>query len=124
MSVPTAGSATGAVGGGSLVPAAAPSYSLAGGAAGSGAGLSTAGMNIAPGLGGAGAGASKGILANIMSSQYTAPALISGGTQLIGGVMQGVGAQKQQERQEQMTAEQRAKYNANIGGFSFAPRFG
>jgi hypothetical protein len=50
-----------------------------------------------------------------MSSQYTAPALISGGTQLIGGVMQGVGAKKEQERQDQMVVDERERYNRNIG---------
>jgi hypothetical protein len=69
-----------------------------------------AGMPPVPPAGG------SGLLAKAMSSQYTAPALISGGTQLIGGAMQGYGAQKQQERQEQMAEEQRATYNRNMGG--------
>jgi hypothetical protein len=50
-----------------------------------------------------------------MSSQYTAPALISRGTQLIGGVMQGVGAQKQQDFQLEQDALARERYNRNIG---------
>jgi hypothetical protein len=101
----------GAVGGASAVPA---SYSLASGA-GAGGGLSTAGVNIAPGLGSAGAGASKGLLASAMASPSAAPALITGGTQLIGGVMQGYGARQEQKRQEQMTEDQKAAYNRNIG---------
>ena len=76
-------------------------------------------MNIAPGLGGAGAGASKGILASAMSSPYFAPAVVTSGTQLIGGVMQGVGARQEQKRQEQMAADQKATYNRNIGGFRY-----
>jgi hypothetical protein len=62
----------------------------------------------------AGSGGS-GLLAKAMSSPYTAPALISGGTQLIGGVMQGYGAQKQQERQEQLAEDQKKAYNTNVG---------
>ncbi len=53
----------------------------------------------------------SGLLAKVMSSQYTAPALISGGTQLIGGAMQGYGAQKQQERMDQKEEDKLAAYN-------------
>jgi hypothetical protein len=60
-------------------------------------------------------GASKGLVGGIMSSPYTAPALISGGTQLIGGVMQGVGAQKQQDQQIQLAEDERKRYNTNVG---------
>lgn len=49
-----------------------------------------------------------GMIGKIMASPYTAPALISGGTQLIGGAMQGYGAQKQQEKDV-------ARYNTNVG---------
>jgi hypothetical protein len=56
-----------------------------------------------------------GLIGGIMSSQYTAPALISGGTQLIGGVMQGVGAQKQQDFQLEQDAIARERYNRNVG---------
>jgi hypothetical protein len=65
-------------------------------------------MNIAPGLGGAGAGASKGFIASAMASPYFAPAVVTSGTQLIGGAMQGYGAQKQ-------TAQQKADWNTNVG---------
>ena len=116
--MPTVGSTTGAMGGSTLT-AAAPSYSLAGGAGSAAGGLSTAGMNIAPGLG-AGAGAAPtGIVAKMMASPYAAPAMITGTTQLVGGVMQGYGARQEQKRQEQMAEDQRAAYNRNIGGFSF-----
>ena len=93
------------LGGASVTPA---SYSLTSGAAGAGSGLSTAGMNIAPGLGGAGAGASKGILASAMSSPYFAPAAITAGTQLAGGLIQGAGMQKQEK-------DKLAAYNSNVG---------
>lgn len=62
-----------------------------------------------------GGNASSGLLGKFMASPYTAPALISGGSQLLGGVMQGYGAQKQQEHQEQLTGEARDRYNQNIG---------
>jgi hypothetical protein len=77
-------------------------------------------MNIAPGLGGAGAGASKGFIASAMASPYFAPAVVTSGTQLVGGVMQGVGARQEQKRQEQLTAEQKAAYNRNIANFRYA----
>jgi hypothetical protein len=64
---------------------------------------------------GAGAATSPGLVGGIMSSQYTAPALISGGTQLIGGAMQGKAAQDQQDRQDQMVVDERERYNRNIG---------
>jgi hypothetical protein len=50
----------------------------------------------------------SGMLANMMSSKYTAPALIQAGTGLIGGAMQAKG-------QAQQTADERARYNRNIG---------
>lgn len=57
---------------------------------------------------------------------YGKAAAISGGTQLVGGVIQGAGMQKAQERQEELAAEERARqeqavedararYNRNIG---------
>lgn len=56
-----------------------------------------------------------GLIGSMMSSPYAAPALISGGTQLIGGVMQGYGAKKEQERQEELAEEERNRYSRNIG---------
>lgn len=61
------------------------------------------------------AGKSTGLIGSMMNSPYTAPALISGGTQLIGGVMQGYGMQKQQEEQQKLAGEERNRYNRNIG---------
>jgi hypothetical protein len=46
---------------------------------------------------------------------YGQYAAISGGTQLIGGAMQGYGAQQEAKRQEKMSADARARYNANVG---------
>jgi hypothetical protein len=56
-----------------------------------------------------------GLLAKAMSSQYTAPAAIMSGTQLLGGAMQGYGAQKQQDQQIQLAADERKRYNTNVG---------
>jgi len=61
------------------------------------------------------AGKPTGLIGSMMNSPYTAPALISGGTQLIGGVMQGYGMQKQQEEQQKLAGEERDRYNRNIG---------
>ena len=54
-------------------------------------------------------------MGNMMSSPYAAPAAIMSGTQLIGGAMQGYGAQQEAKRQEKMSADARARYNANVG---------
>lgn len=70
----------------------------------------TTGLQLTPG-----AGANPGLISKMMASQYTAPALISGTTQLIGGAMQGYGAQKQQEQQAQLAEDQRNRYNTNVG---------
>ncbi len=103
--VPQASSSMLAPGVGSTIPTAATS-------------AATGGANLlAPGLG-AGAGAapaSTGIISKMMASQYAAPALISTGGQLIGGAMQGYGAKKQYEEQKKLAADERARYNTNIG---------
>lgn len=54
-------------------------------------------------------------MGNMMSSPYAAPAAIMSGTQLIGGAMQGYGAQQEAKRQEKMSADARTRYNANVG---------
>lgn len=56
-----------------------------------------------------------GLIGKMMASPYAAPALISTGGQLIGGAMQGYGAQKQYEDQKKLAADERARYNTNIG---------
>jgi hypothetical protein len=50
-----------------------------------------------------------------MASPYTMPAAIMSGTQLVGGAMQGYGAQKQQDQQIQMAEDERKRYNTNVG---------
>lgn len=67
------------------------------------------------------AGSQPGLLSRVMSGlgPYGTSAAITGGTQLAGSLMQGVGMQQQAKRQEQLAAEQRAKYNANIAGYRY-----
>ena len=63
--------------------------------------------------------ASTGMIGKMMASPYAAPALISGGTQLISGAMQGYGNQKiyeqQKQDQEKSAADREARYNTNVG---------
>jgi hypothetical protein len=61
------------------------------------------------------AAGSKGLLASAMASPYTMPAAIMSGTQLVGGAMQGYGAQKQQDQQIQLAADERKRYDTNVG---------
>jgi len=106
------GSISGVFSGGS---AAAPSLTGAADAAFTGAtstGLPTLATDAANVLGTTGG---KGLIGTMMSSPYAAPALISGGTQLIGGAMQGYGMQKQQEEQQKLAGEERDRYNRNVG---------
>lgn len=62
---------------------------------------------------------STGLIGKLMASPYAAPALVSTGGQLISGVMQGVGNQKiyeqQKADQKQLTDNERARYNNNVG---------
>lgn len=55
----------------------------------------------------------------VISSPYTAPAAISAGTQVVGGLIQGAGQKKamedQREYEERMAREARDRYNANAG---------
>lgn len=55
----------------------------------------------------------------VWSSPYTAPALISGGMQVGGALIQGAAQEKQLQEQrdyeQRMAAEARARYNANVG---------
>jgi hypothetical protein len=78
-------------------------------------GLATLPGDAANVLGKVGTGGNTGMIGKMMSSQYAAPALIQGGTQLIGGIMQGKGAQQQQEQQIAMAEDDRKRYNTNIG---------
>ena len=58
---------------------------------------------------------SSGLLASIMNNPYTAPALISGGTQLVGGLLQGYGASQAQKEKLAQDEALRRLYGANIG---------
>lgn len=108
-------------GAGSVAQGISAATTAAGSAAGSAAGAAAptaaaattpTGLNL---LGTDVAAKSTGLIGKMMASPYAAPALISGGTQLIGGVMQGVGAREEQKRQEQLDATARNRYNTNIG---------
>lgn len=85
-------------------------------------GGSTPGMKVPgsfsaslPGSGVTPPGAPQGFIEKMMANKYAAPALISGGMQLAGGLIQGYGAQKAADRQEQLSAEARDRYNRNVG---------
>ena len=72
------------------------------------------------------AAASKGIIGSVLgSSPYAAPAMISAGTQLIGGAMQGIGQQRalreQREYDLEQAAAQRERYNTNMGTSLWGP---
>ena len=108
-------SMTGVFSGGSAAAGGAASGAASAGSAFTGAtatGLPTVAADAANVLG---ATKGTGIVGSIMASPYTAPALISAGTQLAGGVMQGYGAKKEAERQDQLAADERARYTANVG---------
>jgi hypothetical protein len=71
--------------------------------------------------------AKEGLLAKIMSSQYTAPALISAGTQIGGALISGAGqkqaAEEEREYQARMAEEAKGRYNTNVGGqLQFRPK--
>lgn len=123
---------TGAYGAGQAAVTGASAAAGAAGAAGAGAApmaVQTAaptatsavtGAKTATGLNLLGAdAASTGMIGKMMASPYAAPALISGGTQLISGAMQGYGNQKiyeqQKQDQKQLAADERARYNTNVG---------
>jgi hypothetical protein len=68
--------------------------------------------------GGAPGGASgSGIIGRAWESlgPYGKFGVVQAGSQLVGSVMQGVGAQKQYEQQRQVIAEDRERYNRNVG---------
>lgn len=108
----TGGSALASAGGSALANTAANTAADAAFTGATETGLMTLPGDAANVLGKAGG---KGLVGGMMSSPYAAPALISGGTQLIGGVMQGYGAKKQQDQQVQMAEDERKRYNTNVG---------
>jgi len=127
LTVPGAAPSTAGLSGASIpVPAyTPPSYAL-------GAPPVAPGLTVAPGaLSGLGTGAAtaakEGLLAKIMSSQYTAPALISAGTQIGGALISGAGqkqaAEEEREYQARMAEEAKGRYNTNVGGqLQFKPK--
>ena len=64
------------------------------------------------------------MFSKIVSSQYTSPALISGGMQVGGAYIQGKSQEKQLQEQrdyeERTTREARDRYNTNAGATLFA----
>jgi hypothetical protein len=90
-------------------------------AAGSAGAAGTAGATTgAAGAAGAAAPAAKGLIGSLSPmGQFAA---ISGGTQLLGGAIQGAGMQKAQDEQrtyeEQQIANQRARYEASVQDFT------
>lgn len=96
-----------------------PTQSALQSALGTSTGINTLPAGVTTGAPIAGGAAPTGIVAKMMASPYAAPALITSGTQLVGGVMQGYGARQEQKRQDQMAEDQRATYNRNIAGFKY-----
>lgn len=68
---------------------------------------------------GPGSSGGGGLISKMMASPYTAPAMVMSGSQLVGGLMQGYGAQQQQNRQEELAADARQRYNDNVGALLY-----
>ena len=68
-------------------------------------------------------GAKKGLIGTVMSSPYTAPALIATGGNMISGYAQGAQQQEMLDQQQQQQEEQRDIYNANVGTVLNMPVF-
>jgi len=68
---------------------------------------------------------SPGVMSSIWNSPYTAPALISGGMQVGGAIIQGKAQEEalkeQREYEARMAAEARARYNTNVGAQLWDP---
>lgn len=67
--------------------------------------------------------AKKGLLGTIMSSPYTAPALISTGGNMIAGYAQGAQQQEMLDQQTQRAQEERDLYGQNVGAVIDMPVF-
>jgi hypothetical protein len=65
----------------------------------------------------------KGLLGTMMSSPYTAPALISTGGNMIAGYAQGAQQQEMLDQQEQRAQEERDLYGENVGTVINMPVF-
>ena len=72
-----------------------------------------------------GTGAGTSVWDKVISSPYTAPALISGGMQVGGAIIQGKAQEEalkeQREYEARMAAEARARYNTNVGAQLWDP---
>jgi len=64
---------------------------------------------------GAGKEAAQGMVAKFMSSPYAAPAAINAGSQVLAGYGAGKARQAELDRADQLAAEDRARYNTNVG---------
>jgi hypothetical protein len=92
-----------------------------------GPGVSNPGLNLSNSGAGFNAGGSSipynpsspGIMSSVWNSPYTAPALISGGMQVGGAIIQGKAQEEamkeQREYEQRMADEARARYNTNAG---------
>ena len=67
--------------------------------------------------------AKKGLLGTMMSSQYTAPALISTGGNMISGYAQGAQQQEMLDQQQEQELERRDIYGQNVGAVLNMPVF-
>ena len=67
--------------------------------------------------------AKKGLLGTMMSSQYTAPALISTGGNMISGYAQGAQQQEMLDQQREQEQERRDIYGQNVGAVLNMPIF-
>jgi len=67
--------------------------------------------------------AKKGLLGTMMSSKYTAPALISTGGNMISGYAQGAQQQEMLDQQQEQEQERRDIYGQNVGAVFNMPVF-
>lgn len=109
-------------GGGSLAPAAGALPVQQGSMMANGlpAGISPdapAVSNYIAGGGAPGGASGGGIIGRAWESlgPYGKFGVVQAGSQLVGSAMQGIGAQKQYEQQRQVIAEDRERYNRNVG---------
>jgi len=114
--------ASGIGGGSGLVSSAMTGASSAPAYAGLPAGTAVNGAAEAAQMAGSAGGATGGAATNagfslskFMASPYAAPALINAGSQVVGGIGQAKMVQSQNDRQDKLDADARARYNANVG---------
>jgi hypothetical protein len=109
------------LGGLSAAPASGVNYALTAGSAAPGSGLIASAAGGGAGAATSAAAGSTGWASSMWNSlgPYGKMAAIQGGTQLVGGLVQGIGAQKQQDalwnREDQLAADERARRDASMG---------